>query len=202
MAMRYNQGWIINRVMLFTPDFEPYAQGQTLTGAYKAPVLTTSPGTVTLSFTSATTATLTWPGGSVPLARYVYGGTGAGFPENGWWWNPAESGRGFSVEIQGNTLFLAGYMYDASGNPIWYISAGPMTSMTTGGIYGGEMTTTWSYTGALQQYANGQAIGAPYTQPTLVNPNVGTITVLFNDPENGVLTLPDGRQVPFTRFVF
>jgi hypothetical protein len=37
--MRYNQGWIINRVMLFTPDFEPYARGKTLVSALEAGLL-------------------------------------------------------------------------------------------------------------------------------------------------------------------
>ncbi|PZR72043.1 MAG: hypothetical protein DLM73_14525 [Chthoniobacterales bacterium] len=39
MGMRYNQGWIINRVMLFTPDYEPYAQGKTLVSAIEASLL-------------------------------------------------------------------------------------------------------------------------------------------------------------------
>ena len=38
----------------------------------------------------------------------------AGQPENGWWWNPAESGRGFFIEWQngqgGPQADLAGYM--------------------------------------------------------------------------------------------
>ena len=36
-------------------------------------------------------------------------------PQTGWWWNPAESGRGFSIESSGNNLFMAAYLYDVSG---------------------------------------------------------------------------------------
>ncbi len=28
-------------------------------------------------------------------------------PQTGWWWNPAEDGRGFSLEVRGNNLFFA-----------------------------------------------------------------------------------------------
>ncbi|HVF70744.1 MAG TPA: hypothetical protein VM940_03960 [Chthoniobacterales bacterium] len=36
---RYNQGWIITNVMIFVPDREPYAMGETLTQAVKASLL-------------------------------------------------------------------------------------------------------------------------------------------------------------------
>ncbi|HEY1769797.1 MAG TPA: hypothetical protein VGG02_06035 [Chthoniobacterales bacterium] len=32
-AVRYNQGWIVNRVMMMVPEFEPYADGSTLEDA-------------------------------------------------------------------------------------------------------------------------------------------------------------------------
>ena len=38
-ATRYNQGWIINRVMQFVPADEPYARGETLITAAKASLL-------------------------------------------------------------------------------------------------------------------------------------------------------------------
>jgi hypothetical protein len=38
-ATRYNQGWIINRVMQFVPAEEPYAKGETLVTAAKASVM-------------------------------------------------------------------------------------------------------------------------------------------------------------------
>ena len=36
----------------------------------------------------------------------------ANSPESGWWWNPAEGGRGYSIEIQDNQLFFAAYSYE------------------------------------------------------------------------------------------
>jgi hypothetical protein len=38
-AVRYNQGWIVNRVMFFVPDIEPYAKGYTIKTAAMAAVL-------------------------------------------------------------------------------------------------------------------------------------------------------------------
>src|SRR5271169_451257 len=112
-----------------------------------APVTTTSPGDITVVFSDASHATLTWPEGAIPIERYpiVPGGLSgtppAGSPVTGWYWNPAEGGRGYAFEVQNGTLLFAGFMYDASGNPIWYMSQGPMSNLS---LYQGE----W------QQYAN------------------------------------------------
>jgi hypothetical protein len=38
-AVRYNQGWIVNRIMFFVPSLEPYAKGDTLKTAAMAAVL-------------------------------------------------------------------------------------------------------------------------------------------------------------------
>lgn len=163
--------------------------GQTLTGAYRAPGAPVSLGTVQIEFTSATTATMRWPGGTTPLERFSFGAGGAGVPENGWWWNPAEDGRGYSIEIQGNTMFMVGYMYDDIGNPVWYISSGSLANVAT-------------YPGVWQLVANGQALNAPYRAPIVINPNVGNLTVSFTSTRTANLTLPTGRVIPLQRFDF
>ncbi len=170
-----------------------FAGGQTLAGPYQAPTPGPSLGAISLQFSDATHATLTWPGGTVPIQRFDYAGLAtpvlAGAPETGWWWNAAESGRGFSLEVQGSTLFIAGYMYDVTGNPIWYISVG---TMTNAGLYQGN----W------MQFANGQTLTGPYRPPSVVSGNVGALTLQFSDRQNGMLTLPDNRMIPITRFPF
>ena len=88
---------------------------------------------VTLTFNSATNGTLIWPGGTVPIQRlpFVQNGFGlaplANQPENGWWWNEDESGRGFFMEWQGESLDVAGYMYDEQGNSVWYLTVAQMS---------------------------------------------------------------------------
>ncbi len=169
---------------------QSFGNGQTLTGVYQPASLTNANvGAVSLQFSDPSHATLTWPGGTIPVERYMYGsGTPAFQPETGWWWNAAESGRGFTIEIQGNTLFMAGYMYDASGNPVWYSTSGTMSTATL-------------YLGTWQQFANGQTLTGTHHLPS--NPsNVGAVTLQFTNAVEATLTLPGGRQIPLTRYRF
>jgi hypothetical protein len=151
----------------FSGQLEGYAQGQTLAGNYRAPTFTGYVGTITLSFSDASHGSLTWPGGTIAIERFnivpngLSLGPRAGQPESGWWWNPDESGRGFFLEWQGGQLFMAGYMYDANGNPIWYLSGDTTPS-----------TNLQNYSNAWGQYANGQTLTGAYRAPTLVNSNV------------------------------
>lgn len=94
-------------------------------------------------------------------------------PQNGWWWNPAEGGRGFAIEKQGNQIFLAGFLYDASGNAIWYVST--LTEQSGG-----------AYTGQLLQYAGGQTLVGSYKAPT-GNSTVAAITLNFSSATNASL---------------
>ncbi|MEO8136029.1 MAG: hypothetical protein ABI831_18895, partial [Betaproteobacteria bacterium] len=149
--------------------------GQTLFGAYVFPTSIADAGAITLRFTDPTHGTLTWPGGSVPIERQPIGAGEAPFQPTGWWWNPAESGRGFSLEVQGDTMFLAGFMYNDSGQPVWYISSG-------------KMSTPTHFVGTLQQIGGGQTIGGPYHFPTTFT-NVGTVTIDFASFEQGTMTL-------------
>ena len=45
-------------------------------------------------------------------------------PQTGWWFNPAEGGRGFSLEVQGNNIFFASFLMTASGRSTWYAATG------------------------------------------------------------------------------
>lgn len=170
---------------------QAYGNGQTLTGAYKANVMTNANvGSISLQFSDATHGTLTWPGGTMPIERYTFGsGTPAFKPETGWWWNAAESGRGFFIEVQGSNLFIAGYMYDSAGNPVWYAASGPMTSSTR-------------FQGHWDQFSGGQTLTGAYKPPTLPPSNAGNLTLQFASTTSATLTLPDARQIPLTRFYF
>ncbi|MCU6434029.1 hypothetical protein LPB67_09645 [Undibacterium sp. Jales W-56] len=180
----------------FNSVLTTYLGGQTLTGTFHPTTGTMSSGDISVTFTDPSHGTITWPGGIVPIERFdiVPGGASAvppaGTPQAGWWWNPNEGGRGFSIEIQNGTMFLAGYMYDTGGNPIWYVS-GPTA-----------MTNTMTYQGQWLQYGNGQTLTGLYKPASIVNPNVGSITIQFSTTTTAVLTLPDGRQISIQRFSF
>lgn len=157
-----------------------YSNGQTLTGDYQAPAAPTDAGAVTLQFTDDSHGTLTLPGGSIPIERFRYGSAAAASfqPESGWWWNEAESGSGFFIEIQGDKMFVAGYMYDANGKPVWYVSGDTMASPNT-------------YQGNLLQFANGQTLTGPYMAPS--STNAGTVRLEFPAPDQATLTLSDNQ---------
>lgn len=179
---------------LFTADFVATSGGQTMTGPYRPPSFA-SAGAVTLAFSDATHGTISWPGGIQSIERlpFVQGGLAAppqsGVPEAGWWWNPAESGRGFFVEWQNGWFHIAGYMYDESGRPTWYLSAYPSPDPM-------RVSGNWWLLG------NGQAPGQPYRPATRLNDNAGSLDIQFTNSTTGTLTLPDGRRVPFVRMPF
>ncbi|MEJ0047568.1 MAG: hypothetical protein WDN04_16670 [Rhodospirillales bacterium] len=179
----------------FSADLVAYSGGQTLTGNYQAAVQSPPLGKVGITFSDDTHATLVWPGGTVPIQRYDFGPGGsaaaqpANTPQAGLWWNSAEGGRGYTLEVQGGTIYFAGYMYDASGNPIWYLATGPMASPN---LFQGQWT----------QYANGQTLTGAYKAAAVINANVGSISLQFSDTTHATLTLPDGRQIQLGRFNF
>jgi streptogramin lyase len=181
----------------YTGTLTSYANGQTLTGAYQSPTVIGPSGFFSITFTSPTQATMYWPGGTEALQRYYFGSFGsapvqaAGAPQAGWWYAPSEGGRGYAIEVQGSTMFLAGYMYDSFGNPIWY-SSGPGATIGAS-VYGG----VW------QQFGNGQTLtDVLYYAPVVANVDVGNVTLQFTSPTTGMLTLPNGRQVAIQRYLF
>jgi hypothetical protein len=154
------------------------SNGETLFGAYAPPGDANIVGTLSVHFSDDTHGTITWPGGTVAIERQIFGGTDAPFqPFSGWWWNPDESGSGYSVELQGNNLFLVGFMYDDGGRPVWYYSAGPMTDPTT-------------YQGDVLQFANGQIMGGPYHPPGPPT-KVATLDIEFTATNAATLTFTE-----------
>jgi hypothetical protein len=107
-------------------------------------------------------------------------------PQTGWWWNPLEDGRGFSIEKRGNNLFFAAFLYDISGRSTWYVSSGPVS--LEGSLYNGELLSA----------SGGQTLGGPYVRfPTLAN--AGPMTMTFNNESTGTIVWPGGT-VPIQRF--
>ena len=111
---------------------------------------------------------------------------GAVLPDSGWYFNPNESGRGFNIEIQGNTLFMAGFMYDTAGNDIWVVSGGPMSSDRT-------------YSGGAITLPRGQPLGGSYVAPTVVP--FGNASITFTSPTTANITV-NGYNFSVTRQQF
>ena len=186
----------------YSGDLLEFRGGQTLSGSWRAASSAGSPGRISLSFTSATTGTLTLPNGNgVSLQRYdivaggVSAGASAGMPEAGWWWNAAEGGRGYFLEVQGaaNALFLATYMYENDGSAAWYAALGTViqSAFSSGQLFSGR----------LYEYRGGQTLNGRW-QDTTGWADRGALSILFHSSTVATLTLPNGRPVPLTRYTF
>ncbi|APV51909.1 hypothetical protein BWI17_20875 [Betaproteobacteria bacterium GR16-43] len=180
---------------LFTGDLLHFAGGQSLGGAYKAPAGATTVGSVTLAFTDAQHGTMVWPGGPIGIERMniVPNGLTAppqdNIPESGWWWNPEESGRGFFIEWQNGWVDMAGFMYDDSGNAVWYLNSVPTPDARS-------IASNW------WQFANGQSLLGAYKPPIQVSDHVAPFTIQFSSTTTATMTLPNGRTTSLQRQKF
>ncbi len=182
-----------------TAMLQQFANGQSLAADYHAPAPLGSAGSLGISFASATSGTLTLPNGTaVPITRFPFAnpaGITAGDPgtaETGWWWNAAESGRGWFMEVQKtasgqNSVYLVGYAYDDQGTANWHVATGPMT-------------TSALFEGAMALYRGGSPISMTSdTAPTSMAA-LGAVSVRFTSTGTAVVSLSNGRQIPLTRF--
>ncbi len=108
-------------------------------------------------------------------------------PENGWWWNPQESGRGFNLEVQNGTVFLATFIYNDAGNAVWYSGSGVLQA---------DNTVTIN----LSEFANGQCVQCTYQAPALVG-TIETATLRFTSSGTAELNWSNGT-VALQRFNF
>jgi hypothetical protein len=194
-----NPAWYMSQGVMsgntsYSGPLNEFRDGQTINGSYRAPRMAGSIGTISLSFTSPTAGTLTWPGGTISIQRYPFvvgaaisapvNGTG----QTGWWWSGAEPGRGFFIEAQGSIMFLSGFMYESTGRPTWYVTQNTLTGAT-------------SFSGRLFEYGGGQPIVGAFRSPSTVLDR-GTLSVSFSSTTAATVTLPNGTQVSLTRYNF
>src|ERR1019366_4491502 len=126
----------------------------------------------------------------VAVVLFVASSVASAFtPSSGLWYNPSESGRGFNIEIQNNTMAVASYVYSQSGTPIWYTSAGTFNEGTE------------TFTGAFGSAVGGQCLGCPYVSPTLTGNAGGPMQIVFTSFERGTLYF-QGGSTPIQHFNF
>ena len=49
-------------------------------------------------------------------------------PQVGVWWNPAEPGTGYALDVKHGVLVVMVYSYTVTGEPIWYLASGTITN--------------------------------------------------------------------------
>jgi hypothetical protein len=177
-----SSGGPVTDLYLYKGMLQSYRNGQSVFGAYRLPDTIVDVGPVTVSFTDDSHGTITWPGGTIPIERDIFGDISnadetAFQPKTGWWWNPAESGSGYSVEIQGGSAFVVAFMYDESGNPVWYFAAGPMPTPT-------HFESDWL------EFSGGQTLTGAYRPPATPR-NLGRLTIDFAATDDATITFTD-----------
>lgn len=93
------------------------------------------------------------------LAASIQANAQSIYPEDGWWWNPDESGRGYLMERQQDTIFLTSFHYTEFGEPEWLTLVGEFVPDTESELIIGTMT------GDVTRFTGGQCIGCEHTIP-------------------------------------
>ncbi len=107
--------------------------------------------------------------------------------QNGWWWNADESGRGYTIEQQGDKIFFAAYLYNDDGSAVWYTA-----DM--------DKTADDQFKGTLLRFQKGQTLTGEYQQPELAD-TPGEVSLKFSSETEGTLTLLN-TNIQITRFKF
>jgi hypothetical protein len=107
-------------------------------------------------------------------------------PKVGLWWNPAESGTGYALDVSNGVLAITIYSFLADGSAQWYASAGPIVGN--------------SVSASLDKYVGGQCIGCAYNGSGTVTGNDGTITITFTTATSATAYLPNGRVTQIQPF--
>lgn len=114
-------------------------------------------------------------------------GTDVLTPEPGFWWNPAESGRGFVIEKQGGSLMVATFLYKPDGSATWYLSAGPMNDGAT-------------FVHTLDAFIGGQCLDCVYKPPTQTT-GAGNMEIKFTSGTTAIVKW-SGAEFPIQRLSF
>jgi hypothetical protein len=113
----------------------------------------------------------------------------ANLPVNGWWWAPSQPGRGYSIEIRRNHVFIGAYTYNSQGQAIWLISTGAMRTST-------------SYSGQFTYHRNGPTLTSRSSgngSSAAGNGSAGRVVINFTSATTATLTWA-GETVEIERF--
>jgi hypothetical protein len=112
---------------------------------------------------------------SSPIVRQVFRGgvTAPAVDYTDLWYNSSESGWGLAVSHQYDVMFLAWFVYDAGGVPAWYVASD--CAVTGSGCLG----TVYR--------VSGPPPGLTFDPLQVHALAVGTVSLTFTDPNNGVL---------------
>jgi hypothetical protein len=157
-------------------------------------------GNATITFTSASTATLDYTingvTGRKTISRQPFGTsdpTPVATYGDLWWGGTSQNGWGVAINQQYRTLFSVWYTYDQAGRTVWYV------------IPGGAWTAANTFSGTVYRTTGSAWVGAPYNPGALQATAAGAVTFTFHDRDNATLSYTvDGvtQSKPITRQPF
>ena len=136
-------------------------------------VVGASPGNVTITFTSATTALLQYSinsiSGQKSIQRQVFGsGTAPLLVGDMWWGGAAQDGWGINLVQQSGVVFGVWYTYGPDGKSTWYVLPnGNWTGNTYSGTFYSTIASAW--------------LGAAYNPAQLVATATGNMSISFSN---------------------
>jgi hypothetical protein len=172
----------------FEATLTRYRGGQGAGSSIRATPTSEPVGPVSIVF-EGDSAQVSWPQRSFTARKFTTSAPPAGglVPETGIYWNPDQSGRGYTVEMIGDTASLAMFHYDERGEPTWHLVTTPLR-------FG-------AFVGVFNRYIGGQTLSGPYRVPSLPE-HEGLLGASFVDACNTRVWLPNMGTLVLRRFAF
>ncbi|RYD14719.1 MAG: hypothetical protein EOP90_12275 [Lysobacteraceae bacterium] len=103
-----------------------------------------------------------------------------GGPATGLWARPGDGGRGFNIDIQGDTMIVTTFVYESNGDSIWYLSSGSYNHRTA------------RFQSTYDSYSDGQCFGCPAYTPDVHVGAAGSMSIQFHDNQHATISTPSG----------
>ena len=140
-------------------------------------------GTLQVDFDDPSHATMRYTVGSVsrtvPIVRQLFasGATPPTIDYTDLWFAGAQgAGWGMAISQEYGVMFLAWFVYDSSGNPVWYVSSNCAVAASGNGCSGPLYQVT------------GPPFGTSFDAGQVRATQVGTVSATFTDPNNGTIS--------------
>jgi len=115
-------------------------------------------------------------------------------PFNGTWFNPDQSGTGFSIDVQNGKLFGVYYGYDQQGTAIWLTFVGDLTASELSNVM-------WTVDADLLQFENGNAFNQTYASPDTTEYQ-GQIHLKFTQKNHALFSVDGGEEQNIVPIIF
>ena len=106
-----------------------YSGGQPDNALAHKPPTATPAGTVSISFEGFKAQGVV-AGRAFTAQKFFQSGASATLaqPETGAYWNPQQSGRGFTIEVNNNVAVVGAFHYAEDGQPLWHLVSIPLAA--------------------------------------------------------------------------